>query len=84
MRDDLIPTTREGALALRVNVGEALADPRRFEHPLGELLKHIVTEVALTGCLSAEMAAVYSGNIIWGEDLMTIPVSGPGPAAHVG
>jgi hypothetical protein len=30
--------------------------------------------------LLKEMADIYSGNIIWGEDLMEIPLEGPKPA----
>ncbi|MFT5447739.1 MAG: ribonuclease Z [Gammaproteobacteria bacterium] len=28
-----------------------------------------------------EMGAVYAGNLIWGEDLMTVPLKGPQPRA---
>jgi hypothetical protein len=27
-----------------------------------------------------EMAAIYKGNLFFGEDLMVIPIKGPGPS----
>ncbi len=48
---------------------------------------HIASQMDVLGIkerLSAEMAAIYGGDIIWGEDLMTIPLAGSSPAAHVG
>ncbi len=48
---------------------------------------HIASQMDALGIkerLTAEMAAIYDGDIIWGEDLMTIPLSGAAPAAHIG
>ena len=48
---------------------------------------HIASQMDAPGIkerLSAEMAAIFDGDIIWGEDLMTIPVAGARPARHIG
>jgi ribonuclease BN (tRNA processing enzyme) len=48
---------------------------------------HIASQMDEPGIkerLTTEMAAIYPGDIIWGEDLMTIPVGGTKPAVHVG
>lgn len=34
--------------------------------------------------LIAEMAGVYGGNVVWGEDLMEVPVAGPELGSHTG
>lgn len=33
--------------------------------------------------LVREMSEIYDGNLIWGEDLMTIPLRGPKPRALI-
>jgi len=51
------------------------------------VVSHIPSQMDVPGLhekLIVEMAAVFKGNIIWGEDLMEIPISGPRPADHVG
>ena len=47
------------------------------------MVSHVTEQMDVPGVrerLINEMAAVYSGNIIWGEDLMEIPVDDPRPA----
>lgn len=47
------------------------------------VVSHVTEQMDVPGVrerLINEMAAVYSGNIIWGEDLMDIPVDDPRPA----
>jgi ribonuclease BN (tRNA processing enzyme) len=48
---------------------------------------HIASQMDAAGMkerLTAEMASIYDGSIIWGEDLMTVPAVGVAPADHVG
>lgn len=51
------------------------------------VVSHIPSQMDVPGIrekLIVEMAAVYKGNIIWGEDLMEIPLSAPQAAEHIG
>ena len=51
------------------------------------VISHIPSQMDVPGIrekLIIEMAAVYKGNIIWGEDLMDIPLSAPKAAEHIG
>src|SRR3546814_16534334 len=44
------------------------------------VLTHMLEQIDQPGVREAmlrEMMAIYDGNIIWGEDLMEIPVAGP-------
>lgn len=48
---------------------------------------HIASQMDVPGLrerLSVEMAAIYPGNIIWGEDLMQVDIAGVTPAPHRG
>lgn len=48
---------------------------------------HIASQMDVPGIkerLSAEMAAIYKGSIVWGEDLMQVDVSGVVAARHLG
>ncbi len=47
------------------------------------VVSHVTEQMDVPGVrerLLKEMADIYSGNIIWGEDLMEIPLEGPKPA----
>lgn len=47
------------------------------------VVSHVTEQMDVPGVrerLLREMGQVYSGNIIWGEDLMEIPVGDPKPA----
>jgi ribonuclease BN (tRNA processing enzyme) len=47
------------------------------------VVSHVTEQMDVPGVrerLLREMGEIYSGNIIWGEDLMEIPVDGPRPA----
>ena len=48
---------------------------------------HIASQMDVPGVkerLSAEMAAIFDGRIIWGQDLMQVPIGAGEPAAHRG
>ena len=47
------------------------------------VLTHITEQFDLPGMrerIITEMAAIYKGNLFFGEDLMAIPINGPGPS----
>lgn len=51
------------------------------------VVSHIPTQMDIPGLrerLIIEMAAIYKGTIYWGEDCMTIPLTGPQGAGHRG
>jgi ribonuclease BN (tRNA processing enzyme) len=51
------------------------------------VVSHIPSQMDVPGIrerLIIEMAEIFKGNIIWGEDLMEIPLTAPEPANHTG
>jgi ribonuclease BN (tRNA processing enzyme) len=51
------------------------------------VVSHIPSQMDVPGIrerLIIEMAEIFKGNIIWGEDLMEIPLTAPEPASHTG
>jgi len=51
------------------------------------VVSHIPSQMDVPGVrerLVCEMAEIYKGNIIWGEDLMEIPITAPKPRKHTG
>lgn len=51
------------------------------------VVSHISTQMDANGVrerLIKEMATIYEGNLYWGEDLMQIPLAGPGAPQHRG
>ena len=50
------------------------------------VLTHVTEQMDAVGMhekLVREMSEIYGGNLIWGEDLMTIPLKGPKPRALI-
>jgi ribonuclease BN (tRNA processing enzyme) len=47
------------------------------------VMSHMLLQLDVPGVrerLIAEMKAIYDGNLIWGEDLMEVPIGNPAPA----
>jgi ribonuclease BN (tRNA processing enzyme) len=47
------------------------------------VMSHMLLQLDVPGVkeqLISEMKAVYDGNLIWGEDLMEVPLTAPKPA----
>ncbi len=48
------------------------------------VITHVTEQMDTVGMhekLLREMGEIYDGNLIWGEDLMSIPLKGPKPRA---
>ena len=51
------------------------------------VVSHVSGQMETAGVrerLIAEMATIYDGNIVWGEDLMDVPLGDPVPKRHTG